>query len=110
MRRPTRLKTTPSGHSTGHPSLKRRGRIGIGVRVPAHALARRLALAAGVPITATSANVSGRNPVKLRTVVQRLFPALSMLSGRCGKYRKPSTVVAVEHGKPVVLRHGQVKM
>jgi L-threonylcarbamoyladenylate synthase len=38
------------------------GRATVAVRVPRHALARQLALAVGRPITATSANRSGRPP------------------------------------------------
>ncbi len=110
------LGTTPSGRMTGHPSLEKEGtlwsprRLLIGVRVPAHAQARALALYAGVPLTATSANLSGQAPTKSPKVVQRLFPARPVLTGRCGKYRQPSTVVTVKRGQAVVLRRGQVKM
>ncbi|MEK7537971.1 MAG: L-threonylcarbamoyladenylate synthase, partial [Patescibacteria group bacterium] len=51
------------GLTTPSPLLpRRRGQAKVGVRVPAHAGARRLAKNAGVPLTATSANISSQPP------------------------------------------------
>lgn len=99
------------------PSYTRRGASNerlrgpsVGVRIPAHARARALALYAGVPITATSANPSGQPPTKSAAKIERDFPGILVLPGRCGRQRRPSTVVALSGGRPVVLRRGQVKI
>lgn len=99
------------------PSYTRRGASNerlrgpsVGVRIPTHAPARALALVVGAPITATSANRSGRPPTKSARKVKRDFPGILIAPGRCGKYRQPSTVVAVKRGQLVVLRRGQVKI
>lgn len=99
------------------PSYTRRGASGerlrrpsVGVRIPAHAPARALALSVGAPITATSANRSGRPPTKSARKVKRDFPGILIAPGRCGRQRRPSTVVALSGGRPVVLRRGQVKI
>ncbi len=104
------LSTTPSRPSSGHPSLERRGSYGVGVRVPKHAVARRLAQSLGCPITATSANISGEKPTKLRTVVVRTFHGIVMVHGTCGASKKPSTVVSLSSGKINVLRKGAVNV
>jgi len=56
------------------PLLNRDG--GVGVRISSHPLARRLSWELGRPITATSANLSGRAPA--RTIAE----ALTYFSGR----------------------------
>lgn len=79
-----------------------------GVRIPAHELTRRLASIAGVPITATSANIAGHRPTKSAAVVRRVFPTLPIVAGRCGRARKPSTVVEVRNGTVRVIRPGAI--
>lgn len=105
--------TTPGPSSTSPraPSLMKEGVGGgcIGVRIPGHALARRLAAAAGVPLTATSANLAGQPPTKSPRAVAIKFPRLPVVRGQCGLRRRPSTIVAVEHGQLRVLRAGSVK-
>jgi len=86
------------------------GAVAIGVRVPAHAGARRLALAAGVPITATSANISGQPPTKSPRTVARVFPDILILTGRCGKQRKPSTVVQIKGKYLTLIRQGAARV
>jgi L-threonylcarbamoyladenylate synthase len=86
----------------------RRGGNGIGVRVPRHALARKLALVFGKPITATSANISGKHPTKLHTVVGSTFHDMVIMNGACGKAKQSSTVLSMYHGKINILRHGAV--
>lgn len=80
----------------------------IGVRVPAHAGARRLAELAAAPVTATSANVSGHPPTKSFRRVKRDFPGILIASGRCGRQRRPSTVVEIVSGRLVIHRQGSV--
>jgi len=104
------LGTTPSRPSSGHPSSMRRGQYRIGVRVPAHAGVRHLALSFGRPITATSANLSGKRPTKLRTVVERTFRGIVTVNGACGTARKPSTILSMDNGKINILRRGAVRV
>jgi L-threonylcarbamoyladenylate synthase len=80
----------------------------IGVRVPSHRLARRLAHEAGVPITATSANVTGRKPSKSLARIKRTFPAILAIPGRCGKQRLPSTIVRCENQDIKIIRPGAI--
>ncbi len=85
------------------------------VRVPASAWARAVAAAAGGIATSTSANVSGDSTVYAAAEVLASFrgrrhaPALVLDAGKLPK-RAPSTIVAFEKGKAVVLRQGTVKI
>lgn len=86
------------------------GPDGVGVRVSSHPLARRLAAAFGRPITATSANLSGRPPAIQPAEVRALFQDVveviledGVLAGGA-----PSTVIAVSSGGYRILRHGAV--
>lgn len=108
------------GLTTPHPSFPafagiRRGQkvrlrrsLKIGVRVPAHAQARVLALRLGVPITATSANLTGQPPTKSLHKVKRDFPDILVWPGRCGRSKQPSTVIAVKNNTIKILRPGSV--
>lgn len=109
------LGTTPSRQSARHPSLttpspllSKEGVGGgrIGVRVPAHTGARRLAQRVGGPITATSANLSGQTPTKSAIRVKQQFPDIMMLPGKCGRSIKPSTIIMVIKGQIKILRPG----
>lgn len=107
--------TTPSGRPAGDPSLEKEGTLRksrrplrVGVRVPAHAGARRLAAAAAAPITATSANISGQSPTKSVRKLKRDFPGILIVSGRCGQERLPSTVVEIVRNKIIIHRQGSV--
>jgi L-threonylcarbamoyladenylate synthase len=122
--------TTPSRRTSrsGRPSLKKEGTgwsprrtLRIGVRVPAHEQARALALYVGAPITATSANRTGRRPTKSASRVRARFPTVPLVPGACGRGTKPSTVIEVVPSSPnlsslrgrrgvVVLRAGSVKV
>ncbi len=86
------------------------GAARIGVRVPAHAGARRLAALAGAPLTATSANISGQPPTKSASTVKQAFPDILVMPGRCGRATKPSTVVEVLRDRIVILRDGAVTL
>ncbi len=100
------LKATP-----GLPANLTAGTGKIGVRVPAHPVAAALVQAAGIPITGTSANISGSggcsriseiNPL-LADLVDMILDA-GPLKGGAG-----STVVDVSSGKAHVLREGAVR-
>ena len=89
------------------------GRRDGAVRVPASAWARALATASGGLITATSANVSGQPNLYSGGAIHRAFATHSaqpdlLLDGGRLKPRPPSTIVAVRHNQPVVLRQGEL--
>jgi L-threonylcarbamoyladenylate synthase len=87
------------------------GELGtVGVRVPGHAVARALAAAFGAPITATSANLSGR------PAASTADEAAAALEGRIDAVvdagpspgGPPSTIVEFTGGGPVLRRAGAV--
>lgn len=82
----------------------------IGVRVPAHAGARRLAARAAAPITATSANISGQPPTKSARKLKHDFPDILMMPGRCGRQTKPSTIINVQGSTITIIRQGSVRV
>lgn len=80
------------------------------VRVPAHAVPRRLAQAAGHLLTATSANRSGQPPARTaddvdRSVLDRLSVILDAGSTPGGL---PSTIVDARRSEPRLIRAGAV--
>lgn len=80
----------------------------IGVRVPAHAVARALAEVFGCPVTATSANVSGRPPAR---TADRVLDTLGdrvdvILDGGSTPGGLPSTIVEMVGGRAVMHRAG----
>lgn len=80
------------------------------VRVPASASLRRLAQQAKAPLIASSLNKTGEPAIfdlKHLPVVFQDLPQKNI--GRLGK-TKPSTVVAIKHGKVVIVRPGRVKV
>ena len=82
----------------------------VGVRVPDHAIARNIIELAGVPITGTSCNLTGRDPEKEAIVVEQIFgdAIAGCVVGLCGDSTAPSTVVSYVHGEIVVLRTGAI--
>ena len=85
---------------------------GVGVRISSHPLAASLTRELGHPITATSANPSGKEPA--RTVAE----AKSYFSGRLEVFldggrlegRKGSTVVEIVRGKLRIIRAGEITL
>lgn len=83
---------------------------GIGVRISSHPLATRLARELGHPITATSANPSGREPSRT------LEEAMGYFSGKLGIFldggrlegKKGSTVMDVSQDKIRIVREGEI--
>lgn len=86
-------------------------RVGIGVRVPANAAARRIARLLGRPITATSANRSGGPTPYSPQAVLRQFragqPDVILDGGRLRK-SEVSTVVRLRNGRVETLRPGAI--
>lgn len=82
----------------------------IGIRLPAHPVARALVAAAGRPITGTSANLSGQPGCsRIESLAGEISDAADLiidagrLAGGVG-----STVVDVTREEPVILRRGAI--
>ena len=82
----------------------------VGVRVPQHDIARRLIALAGVPVTGTSANLSGQPPCKTAgEVLAQLDGRVShILDAPCGAHTAPSTVVDFASGQMRIIREGAI--
>jgi L-threonylcarbamoyladenylate synthase len=81
----------------------------VAIRVPAHAVARALALTFGFCITATSANPSGRPPAESADAVADTVTGVDLLLD-CGAAPGglPSTIVSLQGGVPVLVRAGAI--
>jgi L-threonylcarbamoyladenylate synthase len=84
----------------------------IGVRQPAHAVARALAAALGGPVTAPSANRTGETPPTTAAEVLRVFDGQVdvVLDAGPTPGGLPSTVLDVTVDPPRVLREGAVRL
>ena len=82
----------------------------IGIRHTASPIARALCRYSDCPITAPSANLSGRSdPLTAEEVEKDLGEAVDMiLDGGRSSEPKPSTVVDVSKGEPHLIRAGQI--
>jgi L-threonylcarbamoyladenylate synthase len=82
----------------------------VAVRVPAHAAARALALAAGVPLTATSANRSGERPAAdVRAVLAALGDDVdAVVDAGPAPGGTPSTIVDARGEGPRLVRAGAI--
>ena len=82
----------------------------VAVRVPAHPIARGLIAAAGVPLAAPSANVSGRpSPTEASHVVADLSGRIPLvLDGGPANIGLESTVLSVVTSPPTLLRPGGI--
>ena len=83
----------------------------VGVRVPAHAVARAICRAAGRPVTATSANVSGEPASADPDVVARALGDRVGLLVDAGRTPggPPSTIVDVTGTTPRLVRAGAIE-
>lgn len=84
----------------------------IGVRWPGHPVAFGLVRAAGVPVTAPSANPSGEEPPTTAVQVYRAFDGKIplILDGGATKGGLPSTILDVTVTPPRVLRRGALDL
>lgn len=82
----------------------------VGVRVPASAAARELALLAGGPLVSTSANLSGGAPVtRVEDLAAEILAAVdAVLDGGPTPGGLPSTVVQVDGPRIALVRPGAV--
>lgn len=82
----------------------------LGVRIPESSVALKLVNLVGGPITATSANISGRPaPATAKEALNQLQGRVEIVlnSGRC-KIGKPSTVIDVSSKVPKIVREGPI--
>jgi len=85
---------------------------GIGVRVSSHPLATELSRGLGHPITATSANPSGKEPARTADEARAYFSTRVRIfvdGGRLGG-RKGSTVVEIKGDRWRVIREGEISL
>jgi L-threonylcarbamoyladenylate synthase len=82
----------------------------VGIRVPAHDVTRALCAAAGVPLTATSANISGKPPTNDPDVVATELGAYLDVLVDAGYTPggPPSTIVDVTGLEPRLIRAGAI--
>lgn len=82
----------------------------IAFRIPSHPIALELVRIAKVPITTTSANISGQPPLYDIKDVIKFFDGKVEMILDCGKLKgvKPSTFVDMK-GKPKILREGPIR-
>lgn len=87
----------------------------IGIRIPKHKIAIKLAEKFGKPITATSANISGKNvcysvaEAKKQFLRSKIKPDFYLNDGRLRRIR-PSTVVSFKNGCVTILRPGPISL
>lgn len=82
----------------------------VAARVSSHAVAQALVAAVGRPITATSANPSGTEPVREPHPLSLLFPAggFHVLDGGATAGGAPSTLARIRNDRVEVLRPGPI--
>ena len=92
------------------PSLVSGGLDTVGIRIPDHPVPRSIVAGLGVPVTATSANVSGMPPMTSAEDVARVLGERLDLVYDGGQVipSQPSTVIDVTVQPPRILRAGAV--
>ncbi|HEX2134282.1 MAG TPA: L-threonylcarbamoyladenylate synthase [Microvirga sp.] len=100
----------PAAPACAVSDLARAGLDSVGLRVPAHALARELLLRVGRPVAAPSANLSGRvSPTDAAHVLADLDGRIdAVVDGGPAAVGVESTIVACLDGLPRLLRPGGV--
>jgi L-threonylcarbamoyladenylate synthase len=83
----------------------------VGIRISSHPLAHTLSKTLNVPITATSANISGKPPcTKADQVIEYFNSAVDLiLDGGETQGKCPSTILDVTTDPPIIIREGMVK-
>lgn len=94
------------------PPLVTAGRPKVGVRMPAHPVARALIELAGIPIAAPSANSFGRiSPTTANHVLEDLDGRIdAVLDGGPTTLGLESTVIDANASPPVLFRHGMISL
>ncbi len=93
-----------------HSPLLTGGSGTLGIRISSNELVTRLCVMFGRPITATSANISGRAPARSAVEVEMIFGRRidHIVDGGTSPGGACSTVVGIRDGYPVLLRKGQI--
>jgi L-threonylcarbamoyladenylate synthase len=92
------------------PDLVSGGQPTVAIRMPSHAVARRLIEGVGEPLVAPSANISGRpSPTCFRDVLEDLDGKVRYIvdGGEC-EVGIESTVISLYHSEPTLLRPGKI--
>jgi len=86
-------------------------RGGIAFRISSHPVANVLVKDVGLPITATSANLSGAPPIYDVDEVVRTFKSRVDMILDCGSLKgiAPSTIIDMRNGKLKIIREGPIK-
>ena len=98
----------PRVHNCGVPLLASAGLETIAIRVPAHAVAQKLLIAAEFPIVAPSANLSGRLSPTNPSHVKEQFPSLTILDGGSSTVGLESSIIGCLGKTPLWLRSGGI--
>ena len=82
----------------------------IGIRIPANKICLELLRTCGVPITSTSANISGqKNPISADEVAKNFGDKLKLIiDGGPSSSRIPSTVISFFNKKIKIIREGAI--
>ena len=82
----------------------------VGIRIPGNKICLELLKRCGVPITSTSANISGqKNPISASEVCENFGHKLDLIiDGGKSQSRVPSTVVVVEEDTVKLIREGVI--
>ena len=88
------------------PDIVSAGLDTVGIRMPSNKIANKIISAAGVPIAAPSANISGKpSGTRLKDIRDELESKVSvMIDGGETEVGLESTVVKVENNIPIILR------
>ncbi len=94
------------------PAVVTAGTETVGLRIPNHDVARNLIDLVGTPLTGTSCNLTGRDPIKEAAIVEQVFgdQITACIDAPCGDSTAPSTVVSYEDKKISVLRLGAISL
>jgi len=84
----------------------------VAVRMPGESFALRLARAAGFPVVATSANISGMPPAKNISMVENYFNDVLdlIIDGGESESTEPSTIADATTPEVTVLRQGAIDL
>ena len=94
----------------GLPTMLLNKNGGVGVRISSHPVASALVKGLGFPLTATSANPSGRGPAKTIAEARSYFSrqVKIFLDGGRLEGTKGSTVVEIRRGQLKIIRDGEI--
>lgn len=98
--------------SSAIPDETSAGLESVGIRMPSNLTARALIKAAGVPVAAPSANISGRpSPTEVRSCIEDLSGKVDMIIGgeKC-EVGVESSVIDVTEYPPCILRPGGITL